>query len=144
VAVTATETTDWLTSGSPEALGQLNLKLGMEIVEATPERVVGTIPVEGNRQPFGLLHGGANAALIEALGSIAAAVNAPEGSVPVGLELSCTHHRAARSGVVTGVCVPISTGRTVSTFEVTVTDEAGRRTCTGRLTCVLRERPPGS
>ena len=142
--MTATELTDWLTSGSPEALGQLNLKLGMRITEATPDRVVGTIPVEGNRQPYGLMHGGANAALIEALGSVAAVLNAPEGRVAVGLELSCTHHRSARSGLVTGVCVPIASGRTVSTFEVTLTDEDGRRTCTGRLTCIVRERPPGS
>jgi 1,4-dihydroxy-2-naphthoyl-CoA hydrolase len=142
--VTATESTDLLTSGSPEMLGQLNVKLGLRIVEASPDRVVGTIPVEGNRQPYGLLHGGANAALIEALGSVAAVLNAPEGRIAVGLELSCTHHRAARDGLVTGVCTPLSTGRTVSTFEVVVTDEDGRRTCTGKLTCVLRERPPGS
>ena len=142
--MTATELTDWLTSGSPDALGQLNLKLGMKILEASPDRVVGTIPVEGNRQPYGLMHGGANAALIEALGSVAAAINAPEGRIAVGLELSCTHHRAATAGEVTGVCVPITTGRTVSTFEVVLTDEDGRRTCTGRLTCILRERPPGS
>lgn len=127
-----------------EYLGQLNAKLGLRLTEATPDRVVGTIPVEGNRQPYGLIHGGANAALIEALGSVAAALNAPEGRIAVGLELSCTHHRAAVDGLVTGVCVPLSRGRTISTFDVVLTDENGRRTCTGRLTCVLRDRPPAS
>lgn len=127
-----------------ELLGEFNAKMGLKLLEATSERVVGTIPVVGNRQPFGLIHGGANAALIEALGSVAAALNAADGRAPVGLELSCTHHRAARSGLVTGVCTPLSSGRTVSSFEVVITDEDGRRTCTGRLTCVLRERPPGS
>jgi uncharacterized protein (TIGR00369 family) len=127
-----------------EYLGQLNAKLGLRLTEATSDRVVGTIPVEGNRQPYGLIHGGANAALIEALGSVAAALNAPEGRIAVGLELSCTHHRAAVDGLVTGVCVPLSRGRTISTFDVVLTDENGRRTCTGRLTCVLRDRPPAS
>lgn len=132
---------------TPEAAnamrGELNEKLGIEIVEVEPARVVATMPVDGNRQPLGLLHGGANAALAETIGSVAATLNAVEGRIAVGLELSCTHHRAARSGVVTGVCTPLHTGRSTSTFEIVVTDEDGRRTCTARLTCVLRERTPG-
>lgn len=132
---------------TPEAAnamrGELNEKLGIEIVEVEPGRVVATMPVDGNRQPLGLLHGGANAALAETIGSVAATLNAADGRIAVGLELSCTHHRAARSGVVTGVCTPLHTGRSTSTFEIVITDEDGRRTCTARLTCVLRERTPG-
>ena len=82
--------------------GEFNEKIGLEIIEVGPERVVATMPVEGNRQPLGLLHGGANAAMAEAIGSVAALVNAAPGRTAVGLELSCTHHRAARSGKVTG------------------------------------------
>jgi uncharacterized protein (TIGR00369 family) len=119
--------------------GELNERLGLEIVEVGPERVVGTIPVEGNRQPFGALHGGANAVLAETLGSVAATLHAGEGKMALGLELSCTHHRAARSGKVTGVCTPLYVGRTTSTFETVITDQDGRRTCTARLTCVIRD-----
>jgi 1,4-dihydroxy-2-naphthoyl-CoA hydrolase len=121
----------------------LPTKLGIEITEATPERVVATMPVKGNLQPYGLLHGGANASLAETLGSVAAALNAP-GRKVVGLELSCTHHRAAVSGRVTGVCTPLHVGRTTSTFETVITDEDGRRTCTARLTCVtIGDAPAG-
>ncbi|MBF6507416.1 hotdog fold thioesterase [Nocardia farcinica] len=122
---------------------QLADKLGIEYVTLQPDRVVATMPVAGNRQPYGLLHGGANAALAETLGSIAAALNAGEGRIAVGLELSCTHHRAATEGKVTGVATPVHRGRSTSTYEIVVTDEEDRRTCTARLTCVLRDQPPG-
>nr|WP_246842793.1 hotdog fold thioesterase [Allokutzneria sp. NRRL B-24872] len=122
---------------------QLTDKLGIEITEWNAERLVGTMPVAGNRQPYGLLHGGASAAFAETLGSIAAVMNAGEGRIAVGLELSCTHHRAAREGVVTGVCTPLHVGRTTATFEIAITDESGKRVCTARLTCVVRDAPPG-
>nr|WP_223198838.1 hotdog fold thioesterase [Solihabitans fulvus] len=118
-------------------------RMGIEITEWNRDRLVGTMPVAGNRQPYGLLHGGANAVLAESLGSIASAMHAAPDRVALGLELSCTHHRAARDGLVTGVCTPLHTGRSTATFEIVITDEDGRRTCTARLTCVLRERPPG-
>lgn len=115
----------------------LTTKLGIMFVEQLPERVVATMPVAGNLQPFGLMHGGANAVLAETIGSVAAGLNAPLGREIVGHELSCTHHRAARAGAVTGVCVPVHLGRTTSTFEIVVTDEKGRRTCTARLSCIV-------
>jgi uncharacterized protein (TIGR00369 family) len=123
---------------------QLNEKVGMKLLEVTPERVVGTIPAEGNLQPYGLLHGGANAVLAEALGSMVAALNAGATRAAMGLELSCTHHRAVRSGVVTGVATPLHVGRGTITTEIVITDDQGRRTCTARLTCVVRDRPPGA
>jgi len=122
----------------------LPTKMGIEIKEWDPQRVVATMPVAGNLQPYGLLHGGANATLAETIGSVAAALNAPAGRVALGLELSCTHHRAARSGYVTGVATPIHTGRSTSTFEIVITDEDGKRTCTARLTCILRDAAPGA
>ncbi|MBP2477912.1 uncharacterized protein (TIGR00369 family) [Crossiella equi] len=124
--------------------GELTEKLGIQITSWDPEKLVGTMPVAGNRQPYGLLHGGASATLAETLGSVAAALWAAPERIAVGLELSCTHHRAGREGLVTGVCQPLHRGRTTATFEIVITDEDGHRVCTARLTCILRERPPGS
>ena len=136
---------DRLSGSDPAAADQqLNDKVGMKLLEATAERVVGTIPVEGNLQPYGLLHGGANAVLAEALGSTVAALNAGPDRAAMGLELSCTHHRAVRSGTVTGVATPLHVGRGTITAEIVLTDDEGRRTCTARLTCVVRDRPPGA
>ncbi|GAA4860379.1 PaaI family thioesterase [Actinomycetospora straminea] len=123
---------------------QLAARMGIEITAWDPDRVVGTMPVTGNRQPFGLLHGGANGVLAETLGSTAAALHGWPERMPVGLELSCTHHRSALDGKVTGVCTPLSVGRTIGTFEIVVSDDEGRRVCTAKLTCVYRSRPPGS
>ncbi|MGW1681384.1 hotdog fold thioesterase [Saccharopolyspora sp. NPDC002376] len=122
---------------------QLTDKLGIEFDTLEPDRVVATMPVAGNRQPYGLLHGGANAVLAETLGSIAAALNAGAGRIAVGLELSCTHHRAVTEGKVTGVATPVHRGRSTATYEITIVDDQDRRTCTARLTCVLRDQAPG-
>ncbi|EHY88253.1 PaaI family thioesterase [Saccharomonospora azurea] len=130
---------------SPEiAEQQLNDKLGITFVDLTAERVSAVMPVKGNLQPFGLLHGGANAVLAESLGSILAALNAGPDRVAVGLELSCTHHRAVTSGSVTGVATPLHVGRSTVTSEITITDDEGKRTCSARLTCVVRDRKPGA
>ncbi|GHE83249.1 aromatic compound degradation protein PaaI [Amycolatopsis deserti] len=123
---------------------QLNDKVGIEFVELTAERVVGTMPVEGNLQPYGLLHGGANAVLAEALGSTVAALNAGPDKATLGFELSCTHHRAVREGLVTGVATPVHVGRGTITAEIVLTDDQGRRTCTARLSCLVRDRAPGA
>lgn len=120
---------------------QLNDKVGLSFVEVSAERVVGTMPVDGNRQPYGLLHGGANAVLAEALGSTVAALNAGPDKMTLGFELSCTHHRGVREGVVTGTAVPLHVGRGTITTEIVLTDETGRRTCTARLSCIVRDRP---
>ncbi|WP_019810188.1 PaaI family thioesterase [Saccharomonospora halophila] len=130
---------------SPEiAEQQLNDKVGLSFTELSPERVTVTMPVEGNLQPYGLLHGGANAVLAEALGSTVAALNAGADRVAMGLELSCTHHRAVTSGHVTGVATPLHVGRGTVTADITISDDAGRRSCTARLTCVVRPRPPAA
>ncbi|WP_184961660.1 PaaI family thioesterase [Nonomuraea endophytica] len=113
--------------------------MGIEIVEASAERVVGRMPVEGNTQPYGLLHGGASVVLAETLGSVGSAIHAGEGRIAVGIEINATHHRAATSGHVTGVATRIHGGRSLATFEIEITDEEGRRVCTSRLTCMLRD-----
>lgn len=130
---------------APElAAEQLPTRMGIELVEVSRDRVVGTMPVSGNRQPFGLLHGGASGVLVETLGSVAAAQHTMPERFPVGLELSCTHHASATEGVVTGVATAVHIGRSTSTFEVVITDERGRRTCTGKLTCMHLDRKPGA
>jgi 1,4-dihydroxy-2-naphthoyl-CoA hydrolase len=119
-------------------MGALCEAMGVELVEASAERVVLTMPVAGNTQPYGLLHGGANAVLVETAGSIGAGLHAGEGFMVVGLDISCTHHRGAREGTVTAVAEPLSLGRTVTSYQVRVTDDQGRPLCTGRLTCLIR------
>jgi uncharacterized protein (TIGR00369 family) len=121
--------------------GELADRMGIEILEAAPDRMVGRMPVAGNRQPFGLLHGGANVVLAESLGSIAAALHGGAQRYPVGIEVSATHHRSATSGHVTATCTALSLGRTIAAYEIVVVDDEGNRTCTARLTCLLRDRP---
>jgi 1,4-dihydroxy-2-naphthoyl-CoA hydrolase len=121
--------------------GDLGTAMGIKILEAGPERVVGTMPVEGNTQPFGLLHGGASAVLAETLGSVAAGLHAAPSKIALGVDLNATHHRGIRSGTVTGVAVPVHQGRSTATYEITITDEQGRRVCSARLTCALRPAP---
>jgi uncharacterized protein (TIGR00369 family) len=116
---------------------QLGAKLGIRIVEATAERVVGTMPVAGNTQPLGTLHGGASIAFAETLASIAALIHAGPQRVAVGVEVSATHHRPARSGVVQGVATTIHRGKTIATYEVVIRDASDRRICTSRVTCVI-------
>jgi 1,4-dihydroxy-2-naphthoyl-CoA hydrolase len=124
----------------PEIRGTLAATMGITVTEAAPERVVGTMPVEGNTQPYGLLHGGASCVLAETLGSIGAALHAARvhGGIAVGIEINATHHRSARSGVVTGVATPLQLGGSVASYEIVITDESGGRICTARLTCLLR------
>jgi uncharacterized protein (TIGR00369 family) len=121
--------------------GALNTRMGIVLTEASPERVVATMPVEGNTQPFGLLHGGASCVLAETLGSVGATLHAGNlfGGYAVGVDISATHHRSAREGVVTGVATPLHLGGLVATYEIAITDAQGQRVCTARLTCVLRK-----
>jgi uncharacterized protein (TIGR00369 family) len=126
-------------AGMPEGMGALNDKLGIVLTEVGPDRLVATMPVVGNTQPYGLLHGGASVALAESLGSCLAALNCPPERSAVGIEINATHHRSALSGLVTGVTTPVNVGRTLVTSETVVSDDQGRRVCTVRLTCMLRE-----
>ncbi|GIG10679.1 hypothetical protein Cco03nite_73790 [Catellatospora coxensis] len=121
--------------------GALAERMGIKLLEATPERLVATMPVEGNTQPFGLLHGGASCVLAETLGSIGATLHGSTIGRPyaVGVDISATHHRAARSGLVTGVATPLHRGGSIVTYEIVITDEDDQRICTARLTCLLRK-----
>lgn len=115
-------------------IGALGEKMGIVFTEFTPERAVATMPVEGNTQPIGLLHGGAYVVLGESLGSMHANLIAPEGMVAVGIDINATHTSSATAGIVTGVCTPLHTGRSLTVHEIVVTDERGRRCSTIRIT----------
>ena len=121
--------------------GALDQKLGIKILEAEPGRIVGTMPVEGNTQPMGLLHGGANVVLAESLGSIGTSLHAGPNRKIVGVDINATHHKSATTGLVTGIATAISLGKTLCSWEIIITNEAGERTCTARITClILAER----
>ncbi len=121
--------------------GALDQKMGIKILEAEQGRLVGTMPVEGNTQPMGLLHGGANVVLAESLGSIGTSLHAGPNRKIVGVDINATHHKSATTGLVTGVATAISLGKTLCSWEIVITNEAGERTCTARITClILTER----
>lgn len=121
-------------------LGALADKMGIELLELSAERAVATMPVEGNTQPIGLLHGGAHVVLAESLGSFAANVHAHPWGYAVGIELNATHHWSITEGVVTGTCVAIKLGKTLTSHEISMTDETGRLLSTVRITNYLRPK----
>jgi 1,4-dihydroxy-2-naphthoyl-CoA hydrolase len=120
-----------------EARGSLIDRMGIELIEATPQRLVATMPVAGNTQPYGLLHGGASVVLAETLGSYGAALHAGPDRQALGIEINATHHRSVREGVVTGTAVALQLGSTSASYEIVVVDSASRRLCSARLTCLL-------
>ena len=122
-------------------LGELDRKMGVVIEEQSAERVVATMPVEGNRQSLGLLHGGASVALGEALGSWAAVIHASTfGKGAVGVDINATHHASARSGMIRGVATAIHLGRSATTHEVVISHiDTGKRLCTIRITNFLKD-----
>lgn len=122
-------------------MGALAEKMGIEFTEFSVERSVATMPVEGNTQPVGLLHGGAYVVLGESLGSMSANLAAGAGKLAVGVDINATHTRSATSGVVTGVCTPIHLGRSVMVHEIVVTDDQGRRCSTIRITNMIKDAP---
>jgi uncharacterized protein (TIGR00369 family) len=122
---------DWLPEGARSPLDE---KLGVDIVDWNPDRMVATMPVQGNEQPFGLLHGGATCTLAETIGSFAGALAAGPDKQVVGIELNVSYIRAATSGTVTAVCTPVRRGRTLSTFLIQMADDQGRPTASARLT----------
>lgn len=120
-------------------MGPLAEKMGIEWVEFSVQRCVATMPVEGNTQPVGLLHGGAYVVLGESLGSMAANLHAGPGRLAVGIDINATHTRSATSGLVTGVCTPIHLGRTVTVHEIVISDDQGRRCSTVRITNLIKD-----
>ena len=134
-------TTDALDWARERGKGALAEKMGIEFTEFSIERSVATMPVEGNTQPVGLLHGGAYVVLGESLGSMAANLHAGPDRLAVGVDINATHTRSATSGIVTGVCTPVHLGRSITVHEIAVTDDQGRRCSTIRITNMITDRP---
>jgi 1,4-dihydroxy-2-naphthoyl-CoA hydrolase len=141
-------TSDPLTSGTDlDAISRSTFidRMGIVIVEASAQRLVATMPVEINTQPIGLLHGGASCVLAETAGSVAAQIHAGTlGKIAVGIEINATHHRSVGTGQVTGTARALQLGASLASYEIVIVDDADRRICTARLTCMLRAatRPP--
>lgn len=129
--------TEFLDAIRQRGAGALDKKMGIEIIEASPNRLVGTMPVEGNTQPIGLLHGGANVVLAESLGSIGTQLHAGANKRIVGVDINATHHKSATTGLVTGVATAITLGKTLCCYEVEITNDKGERTCSARITCLI-------
>ena len=128
---------DFLEVIRQRGIGALDKKMGIEIIEASPDRLVGTMPVEGNTQPIGLLHGGANVVLAESLGSIGTQLHAGADRKIVGVDINATHHKSATTGVVTAVATAISLAKTLCSYQVEITNDKGERTCSARITCLI-------
>ncbi len=120
--------------------GALAQQMDIEFLELSAEYSVATMPVAGNTQVVGLLHGGAHVVLGESLGSISSAIHAGPGRYAVGIEINATHSRSVTEGLVTGTCRALVLGRTLCTHEIVMTDEQGRRLSTVRMTNFLRDR----
>ena len=120
--------------------GELTRKLGIEILEISATKSVARMPVDGNRQVVGILHGGAHVVLGETLGSMSAAVHAGPGRYVVGIDINATHTKSVSSGWVTGTCTAISLGRTICVHEVVMTNDEGQRLSTVRITNLLRDQ----
>ncbi len=118
--------------------GTLDERMGIEITHGEPDLVTGRMPVSGNVQILGLLHGGASGVLAETLGSIASALYAAPDRIALGIELSCSHHRSAKEGYVYGVATPLARSHSLATYQIVISDEDGNRICTARLTCMLK------
>ncbi|MGA7689908.1 MAG: PaaI family thioesterase [Jiangellales bacterium] len=137
----ATPTPEQILAAIPPS--DLDQRMGIEVVEATRERVVARMPVAGNTQPFGLLHGGASCVLAESAGSIAANIHGAPTHYAVGIEISCSHHSGARSGYVTATATPLKTGRQLATFHIEIIDDESSPVATARLSCLLRPLSSG-
>lgn len=121
-------------------LGALANRMGIKLVELSAEKAIATMPVEGNTQPIGLVHGGAYVVLGESLGSFAANVHAHPWGYAVGIEINATHHKSATKGVVTGTCTAIKLGKTLTSHEIKVRDEEGDLLSTIRITNLIRPK----
>ena len=129
-----------LQMASDAVKGTMMERIGIEWLDIGLERVVARIPVEGNTQVYGQLHGGATAALCESVGSIGTAVATGLEKVVVGVQLSVNHLRAVSEGFITATGVPLRVGRTLALWDMRVHDEQQRLIASATLTVAIRER----
>jgi len=119
--------------------GELAQKMGIEFLELSAELSIARMPVEGNRQVVGLLHGGAHVVLAESLGSMSSAIHGGPDRIAVGIEINSTHSKSATEGYVTATCEALVLGRTLATHQITIRDDAGNRLSTVRMTNFIRD-----
>lgn len=129
-----------LQMASDAVRGTMMERIGIEWIDIGLERVVARIPVEGNTQVYGQLHGGATAALCESVGSIGTAVAAGLDKIVVGIQLSVNHLRAVREGHITATAVPLRVGRTIALWDMRVHDDEDRLIASATLTVAIREQ----
>lgn len=120
-------------------VGELAESMGIKILELSAESGVATMPAEGNRQPLGIVHGGAYVVLAETLGSMCAYVAAGEGRHAVGIEINASHTKSCKDGLITATAKAVNIGKNLTTHEVVVADEQGNRLSTVRITNFLRD-----
>jgi uncharacterized protein (TIGR00369 family) len=113
--------------------------MGIELLQLGAELSLARMPVEGNRQVVGLLHGGAHVVLAESLGSLSSAVHAGPDKIAVGIEINATHSRSVTEGWVEATCEALVLGKTLTTHQITVRDEEGNRLSTVRMTNIIRD-----
>jgi 1,4-dihydroxy-2-naphthoyl-CoA hydrolase len=119
--------------------------LDVEVIEATPERVVLRVPVTWKvHQPYGILHGGVSALLAESAASFGGALAAGPDRHVVGTELNASHLRSVRDGHLTATATPLRVGRTVQVWAITLTDDDGRRICEARCSLAVLGSPGGA
>lgn len=112
--------------------------LSMEAVDIDPEKMVVRMPItDASRQPAGLLHGGATAALVETVASLGSAIQCPTGFIPVGIEVNCNHLRGKKEGVIEAVGIPVHRGRRTHVWDVKVYDEQKKMIAIGRCTVAI-------
>ncbi len=115
-------------------------RIGISYTEIGKDFIVATMPVDSRTyQPFGLLHGGASAALIETLGSVAANLAVGEDEYCVGIEINANHVRAKRDGIVTGTARPVHLGGTIHVWSIDIVDESNKLISAGRITLAVRK-----
>lgn len=121
-------------------LGELAERMGIELLAVSANQSVATMPVVGNRQPLGLLNGGASAVLAETLGSIAANVHAYPKQVAVGIDLQITHHRPATEGNVKATATALHLGKTLGTYQINIEDQNQKLVASAKLTVFFRNK----
>jgi len=121
-------------------LGELAERMGIKLIEVSANKTTGTMPVQGNRQPLGLLNGGANAILAETLGSIAANVAAYPDRVAVGVDINVTHHKGVKDGFVKGIATPLHVGKTTGSYLIEILNDKEERSASARLTVFFKEK----
>ncbi|MFB9236623.1 PaaI family thioesterase [Plantactinospora siamensis] len=118
----------------PEMTGGFVALLGLELTETTPDRVVIRWRVRPElHQPYGILHGGVHASVVETAASVGAALWFGDRGGVVGVNNQTDFLRAVRDGELTAVATPVHRGRTQQLWQVEITDERDRLVARGQV-----------